>query len=561
MTVAVVYRGVLRTPRTELGEYITRSCFGSRQPSAAHRVPGGKPSSTEGASNNSKTFGMDEELVFQGTAWRGVKVNSIFDLMREVNFAMKEEPERDERIPRPEPRMLDEEQRKFLSDLSKGCRNHDPSIHPQALADWRSFLEIVDVDRLRHTHNSISSRFRHGDHNGQTVSGLTHKLISGEVRCEDITPLVCLKWNGKLWVICGNRRLKALQDCANPYVTPGKPFLKPGDIRSQQARLGPIRVRCIVHRCPKKAPAEIIAKFLLAWDTTNHGVVAHVRGAPAQPAQQPAPPRDPLPMLPGAPPPVPPQRPSRRVHEASIPETPRPSKKQATERRRTGTAGPLDFEDCGVASGSRGAPAMSPPSIPQPRPPSRQANEGSDPEVPACSGQNPAAERFLQATPNPPDLEDRPRFTSIPAEGDEFYVRYYVGHKGKFGHAFSEFEFRPDGRLRYGNNSNYKNELMIRKEVHVTHAVIRELRKIVEDSEILKEDDSRWPAPDRVGRQELEIVCGKEHVCFTTSKIGCLADVRASKDPEGLRVFYHLVQDLKCFVSSIIGLHFRIRPV
>ena len=39
-----------------------------------------------------------------------------------------------------------------------------------------------------------------------------------------------------------------------------------------------------------------------------------------------------------------------------------------------------------------------------------------------------------------------------------------VGHKGKFGHEFMEFEFRPDGRLRYANNSNYKNDIMIRKE-------------------------------------------------------------------------------------------------
>lgn len=29
----------------------------------------------------------------------------------------------------------------------------------------------------------------------------------------------------------------------------------------------------------------------------------------------------------------------------------------------------------------------------------------------------------------------------------DFYVRYYVGHKGKFGHEFLEFEFRPDGKL------------------------------------------------------------------------------------------------------------------
>ena len=29
----------------------------------------------------------------------------------------------------------------------------------------------------------------------------------------------------------------------------------------------------------------------------------------------------------------------------------------------------------------------------------------------------------------------------------DFYCRYYVGHKGKFGHEFLEFEFRPDGKM------------------------------------------------------------------------------------------------------------------
>ncbi|XP_016649735.1 PREDICTED: protein mago nashi homolog [Prunus mume] len=78
---------------------------------------------------------------------------------------------------------------------------------------------------------------------------------------------------------------------------------------------------------------------------------------------------------------------------------------------------------------------------------------------------------------------------------------------------------------------------------------------------ILKEDDVNWPEPDRVGRQELEIVMGNEHISFTTSKIGSLVDVQSSKDPEGLRIFYYLVQDLKCFVFSLISLHFKIQPI
>ncbi|KAK3279777.1 Protein mago nashi 2 [Cymbomonas tetramitiformis] len=144
---------------------------------------------------------------------------------------------------------------------------------------------------------------------------------------------------------------------------------------------------------------------------------------------------------------------------------------------------------------------------------------------------------------------------------EDFYVRYYVGHKGKFGHEFLEFEFRPDGKLRYANNSNYKNDSLIRKEVFCNETVMAELKRIIEDSEILKEDDNNWPEADRIGRQELEVVMGKEHISFTTAKIGSLLDVQSSKDPEGLRGFYYLVQDIKCFVFSLIGLHFKIKPI
>ena len=64
-----------------------------------------------------------------------------------------------------------------------------------------------------------------------------------------------------------------------------------------------------------------------------------------------------------------------------------------------------------------------------------------------------------------------------------------------------------------------------------------------------------------MGRQELEIVLGDEHISFTTAKIGSLLDVQESKDPEGLRIFYYLVQDIKCFVFSLIGLHSKIKPI
>lgn len=54
---------------------------------------------------------------------------------------------------------------------------------------------------------------------------------------------------------------------------------------------------------------------------------------------------------------------------------------------------------------------------------------------------------------------------------------------------------------------------------------------------------------------------GSEHISFTTTKIGSLLDVEDSKDPDGLRVFYYLVQDLKCFVFAICQMHFKIKPI
>lgn len=58
----------------------------------------------------------------------------------------------------------------------------------------------------------------------------------------------------------------------------------------------------------------------------------------------------------------------------------------------------------------------------------------------------------------------------------------------------------------------------------------------------MKEDDANWPTPDRVGKQELEIIINGQHISFTCTKLGSVLQVQQSKDPEGLRVFYYLVQ-------------------
>ena len=44
--------------------------------------------------------------------------------------------------------------------------------------------------------------------------------------------------------------------------------------------------------------------------------------------------------------------------------------------------------------------------------------------------------------------------------------------------------------------------------------VVDQVRQLVEESEIMKEDDAKWPKKNVVGRQELEIRLGNEHISF-----------------------------------------------
>lgn len=65
----------------------------------------------------------------------------------------------------------------------------------------------------------------------------------------------------------------------------------------------------------------------------------------------------------------------------------------------------------------------------------------------------------------------------------------------------------------------------------------------------LRYDTILWPCPSLL------------LTCHQTAKIGSINDVTDSADPEGLRVFYYLVQDLKALVFSLIALHFKIKPI
>jgi len=50
--------------------------------------------------------------------------------------------------------------------------------------------------------------------------------------------------------------------------------------------------------------------------------------------------------------------------------------------------------------------------------------------------------------------------------------------------------------------------------VCVSDALVSEIKRIIKTSEIMKEDDAKWPQKNKDGRQELEIRIGGEHISF-----------------------------------------------
>jgi hypothetical protein len=57
--------------------------------------------------------------------------------------------------------------------------------------------------------------------------------------------------------------------------------------------------------------------------------------------------------------------------------------------------------------------------------------------------------------------------------------------------------------------------------VCVSSLMISEIKRIIKDSEIMKEDDAKWPQKNKDGRQELEIRLGNEHISFEVSITNC----------------------------------------
>lgn len=150
----------------------------------------------------------------------------------------------------------------------------------------------------------------------------------------------------------------------------------------------------------------------------------------------------------------------------------------------------------------------------------------------------------------------------------EFYLRYYSGgyRDIELGHEFLEFDIRHKAgedyaTLRYANQTNYRDEEMIRKEVYISLLVLSEFMKIVRQSQILLENDDEWPKPLRESKQELEIRSGKDQKLLKTNGRLSLVTISNEKDSAGLKTFYYLIQDIKVFVFSLMSLNFKVDPI
>lgn len=72
----------------------------------------------------------------------------------------------------------------------------------------------------------------------------------------------------------------------------------------------------------------------------------------------------------------------------------------------------------------------------------------------------------------------------------------------------------PSFAKRVSENSSQQHLVSYNLSVCVSSLMISEIKRIIKESEIMKEDDSKWPQKNKDGRQELEIRLGSDHIQF-----------------------------------------------
>ncbi|CAE8629382.1 unnamed protein product, partial [Polarella glacialis] len=105
-------------------------------------------------------------------------------------------------------------QRTLLSGIAGFPSMMDPSRCADAERRWGHLIELFEPTDLLQGHHEISPLFSNGTHKGWSVEGLPCDLQQGRVLAGELPPLVAARLKGEVYVVCGNRRLWALLECA-----------------------------------------------------------------------------------------------------------------------------------------------------------------------------------------------------------------------------------------------------------------------------------------------------------------------------------------------------------
>merc|ERR1712032_830728 len=156
---------------------------------------------------------------------------------------------------------LEPQQLLLVRQMSKGAWQFDPTRAPGAWTSWKHLSRDLDVRDLLQTHNVVGNCFPHGEYRGSCVDDLVRLLVETEgAAARQLPPLVVVRFQRQNWVVCGNRRLKALKACAD---------------RLRKA----VYMRCILHDTDAsvEVPLPLIGKFIDASTTLNGGMFAEFR--------------------------------------------------------------------------------------------------------------------------------------------------------------------------------------------------------------------------------------------------------------------------------------------
>jgi len=59
--------------------------------------------------------------------------------------------------------------------------------------------------------------------------------------------------------------------------------------------------------------------------------------------------------------------------------------------------------------------------------------------------------------------------------------------------------------------------------MNLSQATLDAIKKIVDQSQVVKEDDANWPKKNVVGKQELEVKLDNYHISFEVSSLHALS--------------------------------------